>query len=317
MQKAVASSALSSDTRAPSPGDVLASFRGAPHAHIDIGHTRLAYRRFGRGPDLVFVHGWPLHAGTFRALVPLLADRFTCHLLDLPGAGQTECTRQTPIDLASHAASLRAALEKLELARYALVAHDSGGAIARLLAADNPRVAALVMSGTEIPKNHPLLITFLKAMAAIPGGASLVMLTMRLRAVRRSNLGFAGCFANLDHIDGEFHELFIAPMLRSPRLAASQFALVRNLDVGLVDRLGEVHRRIRAPTLLLWGEHDPIFPLAKVSAMAREFAGGARLEVLPAGKTFVHEEQPEAFSAHARPFLLAALEGEARAAQAS
>src|SRR5688572_15665722 len=107
MQKAAVQPAPSSDTRAPSLGEVPASFRGAPHAYLDIGHTRLAYRRFGRGPDLVFVHGWPLHAGTFRALVPLLADRFTCHLVDLPGAGQSVCTPRTPIDLAAHAASLR------------------------------------------------------------------------------------------------------------------------------------------------------------------------------------------------------------------
>ena len=99
-----------------------------------------------------------------------------------------------------------------------------------------------------------------------------------------------------------------APMLRSSAQAARQFALVQNLDVGLVDRLVEVHGRIRAPTLLLWGEHDPIFPLAKARAMASQFAGGASLEVLPGGKTFVHEEQPDAFARWARPFLLRAFE---------
>jgi haloalkane dehalogenase len=293
-----------SSPAAPSESEVLASFRGAPHAHVDIGHSRLAYRRFGRGPDLVFVHGWPLHAGTFRALVPRLADRFTCHLLDLPGAGQTQCSAETPIDLASHAASLRTALQKLGLTRYALVAHDSGGGIARLVAADNPQVSALVMSGTEIPGHHAAVVAFLQFMSKLPGGVRLLMASMRLRAVRRSSLGFAACFQDLAHLDGEFHELFIEPLLRSPEVAARQFELVRRFDVGVIARLAEVHRRIQAPTLLVWGEQDPIFPLAKARAMLPQFAGGARLEVLAGGKTFVHEEKPAALAALARPFLL-------------
>jgi haloalkane dehalogenase len=291
---------------APGASEVLASFRGAPHAHLDIGHSRLAYRRFGRGPDLVFVHGWPLHAGTYRALVPLLADRFTCHLLDLPGAGQTQCTAQTPIDLASHAASLRKAIQKLALTRYALVAHDSGGGIARLLAADNPQVSALLLSGTEIPGHHAAVVAFLQVMSKLPGGVGMLMATMRLRAVRRSNLGFAGCFQDLSHLDGEFHELFIEPLFRSRELAARQFELVRRFDVALLARLDEVHRRIHVPSLLVWGDQDPIFPIEKARAMLPQFAGGARLEVLAGGKTFVHEEQPAALAALARPFLLEA-----------
>jgi haloalkane dehalogenase len=288
--------------------EVARSFRAPPHSFVDIGHSRLAYWRFGKGPDLVFVHGWPLHAGTFRALVPRLAERFTCHLFDLPGAGQTECSASTPIDLASHAESLRSALAKLGVERYALLGNDSGGAIARLLAADNPGVRALVLAGTEVPGNHPPLITFLKAMAVLPGGVDLVLATMRVPFLRRSSLGFGGCFGDTRLIDGEFLELFLAPMFASRALAARQFALLRNFDVALVDRLDEVHGRIRAPALLVWGERDPIFPLARARAMAAQFAGGARFEVIAGAKTFVHEEEPMAVARLALPFLLEACE---------
>lgn len=296
--------------------EVARSFRAPPHAHVDIGHSRLAYWRFGNGPDLVFVHGWPLHAATFRELVPRLAERFTCHLLDLPGAGQTECSASTPIDLAGHAASLRAAIAQLGLARYALLGHDSGGAIARLVAADNASVRALVLSGTEVPGHHTPLIGFLKAMASLPGGADLVLATMRVPWLRRSSLGFGGCFRDTRLIDGEFRELFLAPMFASRALAARQFDLLRNFDFALIDGLREVHGRIRAPALLVWGEHDPIFPLAKARAMAAQFAGGARFEVIAGGKTFVHEEEPAALARVALPFLLEACETSAVEARA-
>src|SRR4051812_14118292 len=100
----------------PSTRDaVLASFRGAPHDLLDVAPHRIAYRRFGQGPDIVFVHGWPLHSGTFRALVPLLADRFTCHLLDLPGSGQTESPVDAALDFPSQAAIVRATVDRLGL----------------------------------------------------------------------------------------------------------------------------------------------------------------------------------------------------------
>ena len=121
--------------------DVTASFCGPPHSFLDVGHSRLAYRRFGQGPDVVFVHGWPLPSGTFRKLVPLLADAFTCHLIDLPGAGQTESGEGVPIELVAHATTLRRTIDLLGLERYALLAHDSGGFIGFELGADGGGVS--------------------------------------------------------------------------------------------------------------------------------------------------------------------------------
>jgi haloalkane dehalogenase len=279
----------------------------APPSFIDVGSIRLAYWRFGRGPDLVFIHGWPLHAATFRRLAPLLSDAFTCHLIDLPGAGRTVCGADARADLVSHAQTVQAAVVALKLRRYGLLAQDSGATIARILAANDPRAAALVLGDTEIPGHHPALISVLVRMARLPGGAGLLALAMRCRMVRRSALGFGGCFADPRHIEGEFHDLFTAPLLRSGAVRRERFALLRAFDPALVDGLPAVHERVTAPTLLIWGEADPIFPLAKARGMVGQFGGSARLEVIPGGKAFVHEEHAEEFAAHARPFLLGAL----------
>lgn len=274
-----------------------------PHRFLDIGHSKLAYWRYGQGPDLVFVHGWPLHSATFRKLVPELSQRFTCHLIDLPGAGQTQWSEASAIDLKEHVSSLRAGLTVLGLSRYALLAHDSGGAIARWLSADNAQVVALVLGNTEIPGHHPTLIRLLQGLLRLPYGHRLLTFAMGLRIIRRSPLGFAGCFADRNLIDGPFHRLFIAPIVQSQRVAQSQLALLRAFDQTLIDRMNETHRRITAPTLLLWGEQDPIFPLRRARQMVDEFAGGATLEVLAGGKAFVHEELSDAFATHAGAFL--------------
>ena len=106
----------------------------------------LAYRKTGSGPDLVFVHGWPLHGETWRDIVPRLADRFTCHVLDLPGTGRSEWNADTEITLRAHADAVLGAIEALGLSRVAFVSHDSGGAIARMAAAAlGPRCFGVVL----------------------------------------------------------------------------------------------------------------------------------------------------------------------------
>jgi pimeloyl-[acyl-carrier protein] methyl ester esterase len=41
----------------------------------------------GAGPALALIHGWAMHGGLFAPLVDRLADRYTLHLVDLPGHG--------------------------------------------------------------------------------------------------------------------------------------------------------------------------------------------------------------------------------------
>ncbi|MET0286740.1 MAG: alpha/beta hydrolase [Polyangiales bacterium] len=287
----------------------LPSFLEAPAERIDVGHSRLAYRSCGSGPDLVLVHGWPLHAGTFRALLPALAQHFTCHLLDLPGAGFTESRHDAPLDLASHAVALRSAIDQLCLGPYSLLAHDSGGAIARLVAAEDPRVTRMVLGPTEIPGHHPALIAMLQAVGKIPGAPALLRRSMKWRWLRQSSLCFGSAFADPSRVEGEFFSLFLAPLFASWEAFRMQFRFLRNLDQALVDRMPDVHARILAPTLLIWGDDDPTFPVAKARALPAQFGGDASFVSLPRSKTFVHEEQPEAFLRHALPFLTQSTNG--------
>jgi pimeloyl-ACP methyl ester carboxylesterase len=282
---------------------LVASFREEPHRWLDVAPHRLAYRKFGDGPDIVFVHGWPLTSATFRGLVPLLADRFTCHLIDLPGSGQTQSPDGAPLDFGSQARVVRGAVDRLGLNRYALLAHDSGGLIARLVAAEDRRVATLVLGSTEIPGHTPALIEGLLAAAHSPGGAEALRQQMQARDVRRSDAAYGGCFANPDFLDGEFHDLLVEPILSSPARWAKQIAILQTIDDSTDAALRGAHAQITAPMLFVWGDADPIFPLAKAGAMVDELGQRARLAIIPGAKLFAHEDHPDGFAASARPFL--------------
>lgn len=43
----------------------------------------------GDGPPLVLLHGWAMHGGAFAPLVQRLRDRYTLHVVDLPGHGHS------------------------------------------------------------------------------------------------------------------------------------------------------------------------------------------------------------------------------------
>jgi pimeloyl-ACP methyl ester carboxylesterase len=282
--------------------------RPAP-TELDLGHSKLAYWRMGSGPDLVFVHGWPLHSATFRHIVPLLADSFTCHLLDLPGAGRSTST--APITFAGHVATLREAIERIGLSRYAFVAHDSGAVIARYAAVANPAVAGLVIGGTESPGHHPWLVRLLHLTSKLPFGAWIVRRILKSPTLYRSPLGFRAMFADLAYIEGDFYDLFVGPLCAS---LDRQLEPVRTFHWSLIDRLSDVHSKITAPVHLIWGSDDGMFPIGRARHMVTQFPGGATIAEIPHAKAWAHEERPHAFVEHAKPFLLRVLGPESLAA---
>jgi pimeloyl-[acyl-carrier protein] methyl ester esterase len=49
--------------------------------------TPLHIETSGKGPDLVFLHGWAMHSGIWGSVRDRLAQQFRLHLVDLPGHG--------------------------------------------------------------------------------------------------------------------------------------------------------------------------------------------------------------------------------------
>src|SRR5690349_17714311 len=110
----------------------------------------MAYRSFGSGPALVFIHGFPLSGFTWRFVVPALSARFTCHVFDSPGAGETRWKEENDFSFSGQAANYQRALEKLAPEGFSLMAQDTGATIAREIALRmGSRVNKLVAIDTE------------------------------------------------------------------------------------------------------------------------------------------------------------------------
>jgi len=94
----------------------------------------------GQGPALGLIHGWAMHGGLFTPLVDRLAERYTLHVVDLPGHGHARGS-ETPLEPRALAAELVRRVPGAAWLGWSL-----GGQVALRAALDHPdAVRGLVM----------------------------------------------------------------------------------------------------------------------------------------------------------------------------
>ncbi|MEP1126619.1 MAG: alpha/beta hydrolase [Ilumatobacter sp.] len=277
-------------------------FRREPDRYLDVGAGEVALRSVGSGPDVLFVHGWPVSGATFRLLLPHFADHVTCHVIDLPSAGSSRFDAETPMSVEQHITSVRRVVDLLELDSVAVVGHDSGGLIARHAMVDDPRLRSMGLVDTEPPEPGWRFRSFIAA-RRLPGfaaGLGFVAGRPRLRRIR-AVLGDA--FADRSLLDGEFDEFFLQPLAQSPARRAAATKVLRTFDMDHVRELASIHPRIDVPVQLVWGARDPFFPVDAARAMVDTFPD-ARLDVIEGAGLFAHEERPAEVAGALLPTLL-------------
>ncbi len=266
-----------------------------PERWLELGHARLPYWIIGSGPPLVLVHGWPVDARTWRRIVPLLAKRYTCHVIDLPGAGRSTWTADTPRGCDGLTTTLAQAIERMDLPdRFGFVAFDSGGGFARKVAAEMPeRIVGLALGNTETPKDYSGLFRAALRNGRRFGAKAAMFIGLQFGSVREKAWETS---ATDPALRKELAELFVRPLTRDRRRFSGVFVLADGLRAEDFDGCYEAHGKINAPVRLIWGTKDPWFKLEAAKRMVDQFAGEATLVEVEGGKLFMHEEFPQTFA---------------------
>ncbi len=279
-------------------------FRSPPTRLVDVGHGAVAVRSVGEGPDVLFVHGWPMNGATFRGLLPHLVPHARCHVLDLVGAGASRFDRMSRLDLRSHAASVRRVVDELGLDDVAVVGHDSGGLVARLALAGDPRVRAWGLVETELPPTPNWRFRAFFVPRRLPGLEAVLGRALSTRRLRRSRFVLGAAYEDLAAVDAEVDELVLGPLATEPLRRWAVAELLREFDLRLFDELPRLHRDITVPVQMVWGGADVFFPVAQARATLPGFGGPAGLLVVDGGRVFVHEEHPRTVAEALRPTVL-------------
>ncbi|MEM0985588.1 MAG: alpha/beta hydrolase [Pseudomonadota bacterium] len=270
--------------------------------HFDVAIT-------GRGPPILFLHGWPFHRATFRHIVAFLEQDFTCFNFNALGMAHDGWIPDgAGMDFADHARRVIAFADAFELPAFHIVAHDTGGTVARLVAAHRPdRVEKLVLLNTEIPGHRP---PFIPAYQRLFGhrwahrwNGAVFRGLARSRFYRRSALGYGGCFHDKALIEGDFKALFVDHFIDHPQRFEGMRRYLVGLDFSVIDRLGEVHGAVRCPVQFIWGANDVTFPMALGREMAASMPTCAGFAAVEASCFLPHEERAATVARHAARFL--------------
>ncbi len=98
----------------------------------------LRYVMSGNGPPLVLLHTVRTQLEYFRALAPLLAEKFTVYAVDLPGHGHSPIDRSAHYDEPYMRKGLVGFLEALDLSEVTIVGESIGAVLALTVAAGVP-----------------------------------------------------------------------------------------------------------------------------------------------------------------------------------
>jgi haloalkane dehalogenase len=245
----------------------------------------MAYTDVGTGEPVVLLHGIPTWSYLYRDVIPLLEPRCRVVAPDFLGHGSSDRRDRFDRSLVAQTAAVLALLDQLEIERATFVGHDTGGGVALILAIDHPdRVARLVLANAVAYDSWPI-------------GDMIALSDPRWRSKSPTEVadfvasGLADGIHHSERLTEAFRTGIVAPY--SDR--EGQISLIRNASalntnhtMALVDRHGE----IRAPTLLLWGIHDPWQPYSDAERLAAEIPD-ARLHPLEASHWVPHDAPDE------------------------
>lgn len=229
-----------------------------------LGEFRMHALHRGVGDDVLLLHGLSGSHRWWRYTVPALVPRYRVHLPEMVGFGGSRGARKLP-RIPEMAALLVRWLDTLDVERIHFVGHSMGAQVGIHLAAGWPdRLERLVLvSAAGVPRS-------LGPARLLGLGADL------LRPQAWGRPSFLGTIA-------------------ADAVRAGPGTLTRAVYGILSDDIRPVLPRVRAPTLLVWGENDPLTPVADGRLM-RELIPDARLEVLPGASHNPMADRPRSFN---------------------
>jgi haloacetate dehalogenase len=113
------------------------------HSQIEVSGNSIFVRRYGKGPGILMVHGFPRTSLMWRFLAPKLAEDHTVICVDLRAYGRSGIPVSTddhfPYSKRAMAKELVEVMDKLGFPSFTLIGHDRGGRVSYRLALDHPK----------------------------------------------------------------------------------------------------------------------------------------------------------------------------------
>ena len=112
-------------------------------SQVEISGNTVFVRRYGNGPAILLVHGFPRTSLMWRFLAPKLAENHTVICIDLRAYGRSGIPASTddhfPYSKRAMAKELVDVMGKLGFPTFTVIGHDRGGRVSYRMALDHPK----------------------------------------------------------------------------------------------------------------------------------------------------------------------------------
>lgn len=214
----------------------------APTTFIEVNGIQTAQAVVGDGMPVLMLHGWGAHLGLMWPLVERLAPLgYRIYIPDLPGFGQSE-PPPTGWSVHDYVAFVIAFMNYHALDTVYLIGHSFGGRLGLVMGAEHPeRIMKMALAGSAGVRSKLSLNSQIRQSAYKFARSSLNTLGLS-RAANRLSAWYVDRYGSPDYkaAQGVMRETFVK---------------VVNQD------LLPYAARVKASTLLLWGDQDDDTPL--------------------------------------------------------
>jgi pimeloyl-ACP methyl ester carboxylesterase len=257
---------------------------------------RVSFRRAGSGPTILLIHGITNSSLSWETAMARLARDYDVIAPDLPGHGDSDRHRGDH-SIGAHACVLRDLLRVLEVDRVTVVGHSLGGGIAMQFAYQFPEMTErlVVVSSGGLGRDVSILIRG----AALPFSEQVLPL-LTAKPLVETGAAIAGLLGRMGlKPSADLAEISrgIASLGDTERRAAF-VRTVRSVMSPLGQKVTASDRLYLAegtPTMIIWGDRDPIIPVAHARA-AQAYLPHARLEIFEGSGHFPQLDDPAYFA---------------------
>lgn len=253
--------------------------------------TRLSYKDWGKGPPVVFSHGWPLTADAWEDQMYFLASqgyRVIGH--DRRGHGRSDQSWHGN-DLDTYADDLAELVEALDLRGAVHVGHSTGGGeVTRYIGRHGVSRVAKVVLVSAIP---PFMLKTANNQTGQPrenfDKVRAAVLADRTQFWKDLTLPFYGYNRPGATVSEGVREQFVFQSMMAG-FPASYFGITAWSETDLTEDL----KKITVPTLIVHGSDDQIVPIANSAERSAKIAPKATLKVYdgaPHGLPTTHKDR--------------------------
>jgi haloacetate dehalogenase len=299
-------------TKELSATTVVVMYEGFSEHTVQLADVTVQARVAGRGPGLLFLHGYPQTMAMWARVAPAFTHDFTVVCADLRGYGESAYDGPDTLDAYSFrafAADQVALMAKLGFDRFSVVGHDRGARTAHRMALDHPEAVERLALFDIAPTLAMLTDVNREAAAAYWHWYFLATAAPLPETLIGADpdFFFGSCFetwgaTSMDRLDAEQVAAYRAAWNRPDYIHATCQDYRATMAVDLVIDREDATATVDCPTLVAWASRGKIGSLYNLDELWRARCSDLRTATVPGGHFFV-DESPEESVDLLRSFL--------------